>query len=305
MVIGFDLWHSATTPKHPNRPGRLVKASQAGLAGFLLPGVLIVLLDVRSKRVNSVKEVQDQLGLTVFGSVPMLPSQVTRRLGGTSRKGRRWQALLSESVNGIRANLLRLGDVRVVMVTSSVGGEGKTTVATQLAMSLARIGKRTALVDFDLPRPALNNVFGLPLEPGICDVLRNDYRLDEVAHEVSLPNLSIITSGIADASSSRYMNSARLAEVLDELREQFDYVIVDGSPLIPVADARVVSRYVDGAICCVLRDVSRLGLIQQATEILSTFNVRLLGTVVTAKQDTFYLSPQGDRESQLAAPKPR
>ena len=102
-----------------------------------------------------------------------------------------------------------------VMVTSSVGGEGKTTVATQLAMSLARIGKRTALVDFDLPRPALNNVFGLPLEPGICDVLRSDYRLDEVAHEVSLPNLSIITSGIADASSSRYMNSARLAEVLD------------------------------------------------------------------------------------------
>ena len=124
--------------------------------------------------------------------------------------------------------------------------------------------------------------------------------LTRLSHEVSLPNLSIITSGIADASSSRYMNSARLAEVLDELREQYDYVIVDGSPLIPVADARVVSRYVDGAICCVLRDVSRLGLIQQATEILSTFNVRLLGTVVTAKQDTFYLSPQGDRESQLA-----
>ena len=180
VVVLTKSQFAGDSPKHPNRPGGLCKASQAGLAGFLLPGILIVLLDVRSKRVNSVKEVQDQLGLPVFGSVPMLPSQVTRRLGGTSRKGRRWQALLSESVNGIRANLLRLGDVRVVMVTSSVGGEGKTTVATQLAMSLARIGKRTALVDFDLPRPALNNVFGLPLEPGICDVLRNDYRLDEV-----------------------------------------------------------------------------------------------------------------------------
>jgi len=131
-------------------------------------------------------------------------------------------------------------------------------------MSLARIGKRTVLVDFDLPRPAVNNVFDLPLEPGICDVLRSDYSLEDVVSDVALPNLSVVTSGIADAASARYMNSARLAEVLDELREQFEYVIVDGSPLIPVADARVVSRFVDGAICCVLRDVSRLGLVRQA-----------------------------------------
>ena len=122
--------------------------------------MLIVLLDVRSQRVNSVNEVQDRLGLPVFGSVPMLPSRVTRGLDGRLARGRRWQAVLSEAVSGIRANLLRLSDVRVVMVTSSVGGEGKTTVATQLAMSLARIGKRTAPVDFDLPRPAVNNVFG-------------------------------------------------------------------------------------------------------------------------------------------------
>jgi Mrp family chromosome partitioning ATPase len=92
------------------------------------------------------------------------------------------------------------------------------------------------------------------------------------------------------------MNSGRIAEVLDELREQFDYVIVDGSPLIPVADARVVSRYVDGAICCVLRDVSRLKLIRQAVDLLATFNVRLLGTVVTGQQDTYYYAYEGDRE---------
>ena len=221
----------AVKPNAANRPGRLVLAGMAGMLVFVLPGIGMVLLDVRSQRVSSVNEVQDRLGLPMFGSVPMLPSRVTRGLDGSSKRGRRWQAVLSEAVSGIRANLLRVSDVRVVMVTSSVGGEGKTTVATQLAMSLARIGKRTALVDFDLPRPAVNNVFDLPLEPGICDVLRSDCSLEDVVHEVPLPNLTVITSGIADAASSRYMNSSRLAEVLDELRDQFDYVIVDGSPL--------------------------------------------------------------------------
>ncbi|MHB0956076.1 MAG: exopolysaccharide transport family protein [Pirellulaceae bacterium] len=295
----IEILGLAPVPITANQPNNLILAAMAGLLVFVLPGIGMVLLDVRCQRVNTVNEVQDRLGLPVFGSVPMLPPRVTRGLDGPSKRGRRWQAVLSEAVSGIRANLLRLSDVRVVMVTSSVGGEGKTTVATQLAMSLARIGKHTALVDFDLPRPAVNNVFDLPLEPGICDVLRSDCSLADTAHEVSLPNLTVITSGIADAASSQYMNSARLAEVLEELRDRFDYVIVDGSPLIPVADARVVSRYVDGAICCVLRDVSRLKLIRQAADILTTFNVRLLGTVVTAKQDTYYLSPNGDREERL------
>ena len=287
----------AILPRMPNRPGKPVLAGMAGFLTFFLPGLGLILLDVRSQRVNSVHEVTDRLGLPVFGSVPMLPARVSRGVDSTSKRGRRWQAVLSEAVSGIRANLLRISDVRCVMVTSAIGGEGKTTVATQLAMSLARIGKRTALVDFDLPRPAINTVFDVPLEPGICDVLRCDYSLADVGHEVSLPNLTIITSGIADAASARYMNSGRIAEVLDELREQFDYVIVDGSPLIPVADARVVSRYVDGAICCVLRDVSRLKLIRQAVDLLATFNVRLLGTGVTGQQDTYYYAYEGDRES--------
>ena len=290
----------AIPPRSANRPGKATLAGMAGFLSFFLPGLGLMLLDVRSQRVNSVHEVTDRLGLPVFGSVPMLPARVSRGVDSASKRGRRWQAVLSEAVSGIRANLLRISDVRCVMVTSAIGGEGKTTVATQLAMSLARIGKRTALVDFDLPRPAINTVFDVPLEPGICDVLRCDYSIADVGHEVSLPNLTIISSGIADAASARYMNSGRIAEVLDELREQFDYVIVDGSPLIPVADARVVSRYVDGAICCVLRDVSRLKLIRQAVDLLATFNVRLLGTVVTGQQDTYYYAYEGDRENAVS-----
>lgn len=281
---------SAVRPQLPNQPRKEVLAGMAGLATFLLPGLGIILWDVRCQRVNSAKEIPERLGLPVFGSVPILPSRIARRLGSSSRQGRWWQAVLSEAIAGLRANLLRLEDVRVVMVTSSVGGEGKTTVATQLAMSLARAGKKTVLVDSDFPRPAVHAVFDIPLEPGLCDALRGEADAAELVDQSILPNLSVLPAGIADAHSGRAMNSSILPAVIEHLRDQFDYVIVDSSPLLPVADARVISRYVDGAICCVLRDVSRLSLVRKASELLDTFNVRLLGTVVTDKQDTYYLS---------------
>ncbi len=280
----------ARTPVTANKPGKKMMAAAAGLFAFVLPTVGLLFWDVRSQLVNTADEVTERLGLPIMGSVPILPSRVTRRLGGPSSRGRWWQALLSESIAGIRANLLRQDDVRVVMVTSAVGGEGKTTVATQLAMSLARAGKRTALVDFDLPRPSVSSVFNIELEPGVCDILRGECDIDDVVNDTVLPNLFVIPAGVADGVSTQAMNSLELPELLHDLRSQFEYVIVDGSPLVPVADARVVSRYVDGAICCVLRDVSRLSMIRRASEILDTFGVHLLGTVVTARQETYYMS---------------
>ncbi len=280
----------ATLPALPNKPGKVILSAAAGLFAFVLPCIGLILWDVRAQRINTPDEVSERLGLPIMGSVPILPSRVTRSLGGSSGRGRWWQALLSESIAGIRANLLHQDDVRVVMVTSAVGGEGKTTVATQLAMSLARAGKRTALVDFDLPRPSVSSVFNLDLEPGVCDILRGDCSIDDAVNDTVLPNLYVIPAGVANSASTQAMNSLELPELIHDLREQYDYVIVDGSPLVPVADARVVSRYVDGAICCILRDVSRMAMVRRASDILDTFGVRLLGTVVTARQESYYMA---------------
>ncbi len=297
----LELISPAQIPLTANQPGRLLTTAASGLFAFVLPCVGLLWWDVRSQRVNTADEVTERLGLPMMGSVPILPSRVTRQLGGHSERSRWWQALLSESIAGIRANLLRVDDVRVVMVTSAVGGEGKTTVATQLAMSLARAGKRTALVDFDLPRPSVSSVFNLGLEPGICDVLRGGCGIADIVNDTVLPNLYVMPAGVADASSARAMNSHELPALIHELRGSFDYVIIDSSPLVPVADARVVSRYVDGAICCILRDVSRLSLVRRATDILESFNVRMLGTVVTARQEAYYMSRNLNHEEHALA----
>lgn len=288
----LEIISPAETPKSPNQPIPPLLAAAAGIFAFVLPGAGLLFWDIRSQRINSADEVSERLGLPIMGSVPILPARVTRRLGSSNGRGRWWQSLLSESIAGIRANLLREDDVRVVMVTSAVGGEGKTTVATQLAMSLARAGKRTALVDFDLPRPSVSAVFNLDIEPGVCDILRGDCEIADVVNNTVLPNLYVLPAGVADGGSIQAMNSLELPELIHDLREQFEYVIVDGSPLVPVADARVVGRYVDGAICCVLRDVSRLSMVRRASDILETFGVRLLGTVVTASQESYYVYRQ-------------
>ena len=119
------------------------------------------------------------LRLPVIGSVPLIPARVIRQLGSPSPRYRAWHLRLTESVDGIAARLLHKADVeqcRVIMVSSATGGEGKTTLATQLALSLARTGRQIVLVDFDLRRPSFDEVFGVPLSPGVSEALRQRER---------------------------------------------------------------------------------------------------------------------------------
>ena len=111
-----------------------------------------------------------------------------RNLGSPSRRSQSWHIRLTESVDGITARVLHkaeLGQCRVIMVSSAVGGEGKTTLATQLAMSLARTKRRVVLVDFDLRRPSFDEMFGVPLEPGVCEMLRHQNTVSELVRKAA------------------------------------------------------------------------------------------------------------------------
>ena len=159
---------------------------------------MAVLWDVRNRRINSANDVSRGIGLPVIGSVPLIPARVIRQLGSPSKRYRSWHVRLTESVDGITARILHkaeIGQCRVIMVSSATGGEGKTTLATQLAMSLARTKRRIVLVDFDLRRPAFDAMFGLPLEPGICELLRQQNTVSDLVHPSGTENLDVITAG--------------------------------------------------------------------------------------------------------------
>ena len=189
----------ATKPEMPsNTNTRIALTFVAMLAGMCVPGAIIAVWDASAKRINTCADVSKGLRLPVLGSVPLIPAKVIRRLGSPSKRCQTWQVRLTESVDGIAARVLRKADMeqcRVIMVSSAAGGEGKTTLATQLALSLSRAGRRTVLVDFDLRRPAFDEVFGLPLEPGVCEALRRENEISALVHEVATKNLAVVTAG--------------------------------------------------------------------------------------------------------------
>lgn len=263
---------------------RITMSVAASLFGFCLPFLGVVVWDLQSSRINGADDVSMQLGLPVIGSVPRIPARILHYQGTPKKSHQAWQLRLTESVDGISARLLRRAETeqrRVVMVTSAVNGEGKTTLTAQLAMSLARAGRRTLLVDFDLRRPTFDEVFGLPRAPGLSEVLRSEADLANCIHATGTENLFVLTAGNWDRFALSALGNHCVGSMFKELREDYEFVIVDTSPILPIADSRLVSQHVDSVVLCVFRDISQAPRIRAACEILEAFGVRSVDAVVT------------------------
>lgn len=273
------------------------------MAGLCVPMVGIAWWDSRAQRINTSADVSRGIGLPVMGSVPMIPARVIHQLGSPSRRNQLWRMRLTESADAIAARLLRKAEIeeaKVVLVTSASGAEGKTTLATQLTMSLARNGRSTVLVDFDLRRPSFHEVFGLSLRPGVCEVLRGEAELSDLVHPTESENLSVVTAGRWDRHALAALANAAAGAMFEKLRGQYDFVVVDASPVLPVADTRFLSQHVDTVILSVFRDVSEGPKVQAASEILEAFGVRSLEAVVTGPGESIEEKDLG-YESNLPA----
>lgn len=285
----------ADDPELPsNTMMRIMLSVVAAMAGASIPAVAIALRDTRSRRINSRSDVSRALQVPVIGMLPLIPSRVIRHLA--SKRNQVWRRRLTEAVDGIAARVLRKADLeqcRVIMVSSAMNGEGKSTVAVQLASSLAGTGRRTVLVDFDLRHPTFHEVFPeLPLTPGICDLLRLQSAIADVVHETPSENLSVITAGRWDRFTSAALSSGAAAALFKDLRETYEFVIVDTSAILPVADARFVSQHVDAVLLSVMRDVSEAPKIQAASEVLAAFGVHGVEAVVTTPAEYSYTEPR-------------
>jgi polysaccharide biosynthesis transport protein len=261
--------------------------------GVLLIGLgVVTALEYRNRRVVHADEVTSGLGLRVIGTVPALPRRALARGASMPDAQSDWQQHLAESVDNTRTLLLYGLDgsqsVRTILVTSALSGEGKTSLAGHLAVSLARAGFRTVLVDADMRRPSLHRVLGVPLGSGLSELLRGEVALDQVIQPTPAPGLSIIPAGHWHPRLPQILAGNGWRDIKTSLEAEFDYVIVDSPPLLPVADSLLLARHVDGVLLSLLHDVSRMGAVAEAKDRLAMVGTNVLGVVINGVNNEYY-----------------
>ncbi|MGY1820425.1 polysaccharide biosynthesis tyrosine autokinase [Geodermatophilus sp. SYSU D00079] len=170
---------------------------------------------------------------------------------------------------------------KVIMVASSVPGEGKTTTVVNLAIALADAGARVTVVEADLRRPRVTEYLGLVGGVGLTNVLAGNAALDEVVQSYGDGGLRVVAAGPTPPNPARLLGSEQMAVLLDKLRSDNDYVLVDAAPLLPVADARGVATLVDGVLLSVRHGRTTGDQVAEAAAALDTVGARTFGVVLT------------------------
>ena len=256
---------------------RYAIASLGGIGAFCLTCYGIALLEFRRRKLNSPTDVDEGLGIRVLGVLPSVASRSAMAPGSATA------AQLSESIDNVRATLMHDSTSRprqIVMVASPSSMEGSTTVASHLALSLTRAGRRTLLVDGDLRDPSLHKLFGLPLEDGVSELLRSEIEVSDAVRPTNTEGLWLMTAGICDMDAIHALATDQLQPIFEKLRAEFDFVIIDSAPVLGLSDSLSIGQYIDGAILTVLRDHSGIRSIHQASELLQSLGIRLIGCVV-------------------------
>ena len=261
-------------PVSPNLPLNLL----VGLALGLAFGVgLAVLRQTMDTRVKGVADLERMGAPALVGAIVSSRGQDVIRIKPDARD------LRAETFRHLRTNLQFIQvdhPPRCIVLTSAVPGEGKTTVAGNLAVSLAQAGHSVALVDGDLRRPRLAETFGLEPTAGVTNVLIGQAKLDDVLQPISGQRLALLASGPTPPNPSELLGSHSMRQLLEDLRAQFDYVLIDSPPLLPVTDAAVLTKLTDGALIVVQTGATRREQLARSVAALQAVDARVLGTVL-------------------------
>jgi succinoglycan biosynthesis transport protein ExoP len=275
--------------KDPNNAVRTV--GLAAIGAFCLAALGVGWWEFRSRRIHTTDELAGQLGLRMIGTVPSLPEGVRRQPIPIQGQEMYWHSRLTEAVDSITTLLLHEASqvgARALLVTSAVGHEGKTTLACHLATSLARAGKRTLLIDGDLVHPTAHLMFNEGLEPGLSDLLRGQCNVPDVVRPTQASGLWMITAGQADSSVVQALARDAMQPLLEMLKSEYDFIVIDSSPVLPLAHALLIGKHVDAAVLAVRRDISRVMPVYAAYQRLATLGIPVLGAVFMEQNNPGY-----------------
>lgn len=314
-LVRVSLKDAATVPKMPSSSKRIKLMAAAPLGILALVLGIFSLLEVRAERVGDPDSLSTRVQSEVYALPPLPASRSRRQLAspGDDDQIDRFIQRLDHLRFAVCGDHAEVGLGRCVLISSAVGGEGKTTLAAQLAARCGHAGHATLLIDADLRRGSLSPLLDVPDGMGLRDILtREDLNVEDLAVPVQGGTFHLLTAGTPTSDTARIFQGRAFGMLVARLRQLYDLIIIDTPPILPVPDALIMGRWTDGVVLTSRYDVSRAPQVERARRQLDLAGIPVLGTVINGMRtsDSYYGrysysrsgSESGERERPADAP---
>jgi succinoglycan biosynthesis transport protein ExoP len=286
--LGFQqpdasIFSPAGVPAEPSFPKPALMLGLGFIGSLVIALLLILIAELLDSGFRSGEQFEQATGVPSIGFVPLTKRPADYRTMAGYAAGRPSSAF-SEAVRTLNWSLtLAFPDSppRVVLITSALPGEGKTTIASTLATIQCNAGQTVALIDADIRRPGCHEILGVDREPGLTNLLAGELSLNEALVSSEWSQLKVIPAGTRSAHASNLLGSKKMAELIGELANRFDMVVIDSPPLLAAADARILSRVADATVLIVRWGKTRRQVVKLATRQLETAGARLAGGLLS------------------------
>ncbi|MEC4815915.1 MAG: polysaccharide biosynthesis tyrosine autokinase [Scytonema sp. PMC 1069.18] len=277
----------------PSDPKPKVVLALATVFGTLLATSIVILLEIMDNTLRDASEAEDLLKLPLLGVLPRLPSKTlvlepANRFLDNPGLVEPYRMLLKtlEFRNSDR--------IRVIVVSSSISGEGKSVVASHLAATAALLSWRTLIIDADLRRPVQHTLFNLAAKPGVTDVLEGNVSLLDAVQPTDIENLDVLTCGDLHGRPSQLLESTAMKSLVAEAAGNYDLVIIDTPPVCAAADAATLARDSDGLMLVTRPSITLKEMLSKSVAELTRSRIPVMGVVVngmTSMTDKYYRYP--------------
>jgi len=320
-LSNIRIINRASVPKSPVSPKVKMNILIGLLLGLGLGIGAAFLLESMNTKINNLSDVDRYVKLPILGTIPDIPldekqladieDQIGKekdkeKLQALAIKKRQMSARLvpqyspkspiAEAYRTFRTNTVSLppkisGEGRIYLVTSSGPKEGKSTSSSNLAITLSQMRSKTVIVDCDMRRPMVHNLFFVSRENGLSRFLTTeDVDIHDIIKPSGMENLDIITAGHVPPNPSELLSSKKMDDLFAKLREEYDYIIVDSPPIIAVTDALIIAKKVDHLVLVIRVNSTEREIIEQAKSLLKNIDVKVAGVVVNGIEVKKYYS---------------
>ena len=280
--------HNAAIPVTASNNKRLKLMAAAPVGVLFMVFGLFLLLEVKAERVADPDALSTRVQSKVYALPPLPTARSMRKLSVPDADDQIEQFIqrLDHLRFAVCGTSVELGKGRCVLITSAIGGEGKTTLAAQLAARCGNAGMSTILIDADLRRAALCVLLDIPEGPGLSDVLKNEATVEDVVIPVQGGTFVLLPAGTPVQDTSCVLESRKVGELIAQLRKAYDLIIIDSPPVLPVPDGLILGRWADGAVLAARYDISRFPQVERARRQLDGAGIPVLGTVINGMRNS-------------------